>query len=291
MKRILVLSGKGGTGKTTLTATLVQMLQIKAFADCDVDAPNLHLICAKKEWEREDKPFLGMQISFIDQDKCTGCGKCVEVCRFDALVKTATGTYQVNPFNCEGCAVCQYVCPENAISSKDNITGKTSVYTHEDTVFSTAQLNMGSGNSGKLVSEVKKNLDDAVPKNEGIAIIDGSPGIGCPVIASLSGIDLALMVTEPTSSGLHDLKRIVKTSKIFATKIAIVINKSDIDEEGCQLVEAYCQEEHLPIIGHIPYDSTVSKTINKGENLADIDCPSSKAIGKIAEKIPSFLEK
>lgn len=291
MKRILVLSGKGGTGKTTLTATLVQMLHLEAFADCDVDAPNLHLICAKKDWKRTDTPFLGMAISWIDNDKCTGCGKCVEVCRFDALVKTDTGTYKVNPFNCEGCAVCQYVCPEKAISSKDNITGKTSIYTQDKTIFSTAQLNMGSGNSGKLVTQVKKNLDDAVPENEGIAIIDGSPGIGCPVIASLSGIDLALMVTEPTSSGLHDLKRIVKTSKIFASNVAIVINKSDIDEVGCHLVEAYCAEEQLPIIGYIPYDSTVSQTINRGENLASIDCPSSKAIGEIAKKIPVFLEK
>lgn len=287
MKKILVLSGKGGTGKTTITSALITLLSIKAYADCDVDAPNLHLVCDDNHWEKKDTPFFGMPISQIDTARCTGCGRCLPVCRFDAIIKKGN-TYSVDPYACEGCGVCQYVCPEKAISDVQNQSGTCSVHKGNDTIFSTAQLTIGSGNSGKLVSQVKKNLEDAC-QDISYAIIDGSPGIGCPVIASLSGVNLALLVTEPTASGLSDLKRIVHTARIFSTSMAVCINKYDLDDEGCKSIEAYCRQEKLPLVGHIPYDREVSRAINRGETIAKIDCPARTAIVEMATELRPLL--
>lgn len=282
MKKILVLSGKGGTGKTTVTSTLIDLMDIKAFADCDVDAPNLHLIKSPKNTTKITEDFQGMDISYINQDKCIKCGKCLTVCRFDAIKKD-NEKYFIDSLSCEGCTVCQIVCPEKAIVSKTNIVGQCEIFKN-DIVFSTAKLNMGSGNSGKLVTQVKKNLfkniDDVT-----FSIIDGSPGIGCPVIASLSGIDLALIVTEPTLSGLSDLKRIVKTAKIFKTDVAIVLNKCNLSDKIAQQIIDYAKKENLKFFGNIPYDKMVSETINKGNSLSTVDCEATTAIKKIRDEI------
>jgi MinD superfamily P-loop ATPase len=286
MKKILVLSGKGGTGKTTITAALIDLLHIDAFADCDIDAPNLHLIEVPKKSAKK-MPFRGMDIAVIDPDKCDGCGKCYDACRFDSIIKEVDGKYRVDEFSCEGCFVCQLVCPQDAVTLRANVVGTTQVFKDEK-VFSTAILHMGSGNSGKLVSEVKKNLYENTDKQE-IAIIDGSPGIGCPVIASLSGIDLAIMVTEPTLSGLSDLKRIVKTARSFKTPVAIIINKFDLNESIAKDIIKYAKEEDIPYLGMIPYDKEVSKAINKNESLAKIDCPASKAIFIIKDKMTELI--
>lgn len=286
MKKILVLSGKGGTGKTTITSTLIDLLDIEAFADCDIDAPNLHLIEVPKKSAKK-KPFRGMDIAKINPDKCDGCGKCYDACRFDSIIKEDDGKFRVDEFACEGCFVCQIVCPQNAITAHDNVVGTTQVFKDEK-VFSTAILHMGSGNSGKLVSEVKKNLYANVDKQE-IAIIDGSPGIGCPVIASLSGIDLAVLVTEPTLSGLSDLRRIVKTARTFKTPVAIIINKSDLNSAIAIDIVKYAEEDNIPYLGKIPYDKEVSKAINNNVSLAKIDCPASKAIFDIKDKMMSLI--
>ncbi len=285
MKSILVLSGKGGTGKTTIASTLIDLLEIKAFADCDIDAPNLHILEAQNK-SAVKNPFYGMDIATIDENKCISCGKCFKSCRFDAIIKK-DNKYIVDPLSCEGCFVCSLVCPTDAIERVKNCVGTTQVF-KDERVFSTALLNMGSGNSGKLVTEVKKNLYKNVDNQE-IAIIDGSPGIGCPVIASLSGIDLALLVTEPTLSGISDLKRIVKTSRTFKTNIAIIINKSDLNKDREIEIINYAKDFNIPYLGSIPYDREVSKAINKNISLASVNCEATKSIIKIKDKIIEII--
>ncbi len=288
MKKILVISGKGGTGKTTITSTLVDLLQIKAVADCDVDAPNLHLISNLNEESLEEDLFEGMKLFKIDKDKCTSCGKCEELCKFSSVIKK-DNVYWIDPLLCEGCAVCQYFCPADAISSYTNHVGVTQVFKGED-LFSTAQLHMGSGNSGKLVSQVKKNLDDNIT-TQTLQLIDGSPGIGCPVIASLSAIDLAIIVTEPSLSGLSDLKRILKIARIFKTKAAIIINKADLNDEIYSKLLDYIEKEKLPFLGKIGYDKNVSRIINSNKSLATSDTQAAKDIIDISKKLVAEIDK
>ena len=184
MKKLLILSGKGGTGKTTAAAAFIRFADARAFADCDVDAPNLHLV-AGVGGTPEQFDYLGSRKAFIDPEKCIGCGACVKVCRFDAIKKSES-LCEIVPYSCEGCGVCAAVCPQNAVSLQDDVAGEVALFKGER-VFSTAELKMGRGNSGKLVSEVKLALINAA-RNEDLAIIDGSPGIGCPVIASMAVI-------------------------------------------------------------------------------------------------------
>lgn len=289
MKKILVISGKGGTGKTTISSTLIDLLKVRALADCDVDAPNLHLVSNLDESSlvKEDK-FRGMDIFKIDQDKCIKCGKCQINCKFDSI-DFNNGIYTINPLACEGCGVCEFVCPNNAIYPVENNVGITQVFKNNK-LFSTAKLNMGSGNSGKLVSQVKKNLDDNIV-DEKIAIIDGSPGIGCPVIASLSAIDIALIVTEPSLSGLSDLKRIVKTAKVFKTPIAIIINKADLNNEVKTLIYKYISNANLNLLGEINYDNNVSKIINSKKSLATENTPASNQLKDISDKLLNLVQK
>ena len=216
MKKLLILSGKGGTGKTTASAAFIKFLNCKVFADCDVDAPNLHLVTSLAD-EPVKSDYYGSQKSFIDSSKCIGCGECFEKCRFDAI-EEYEGKYKVDEIACEGCAVCHFVCPVDAVTMKDDIAGELKLYS-QDAIFSTAKLKMGRGTSGKLVVEVKRQLPNDA--SEEVAIIDGSPGIGCPVIASISGVDLVLIVTEPSLSGISDMERIIKTANIFQTKTAV----------------------------------------------------------------------
>jgi MinD superfamily P-loop ATPase len=291
MKKVLVISGKGGTGKTTISSTLIDLLNVKALADCDVDAPNLHLVSSFDTNFVDEKPFEGMDIYKIDESKCIGCGKCEELCKFSSI-KKINNVFTIDPLACEGCGVCQYFCPANAISSLKNIVGQTQVFKNEN-VFSTAQLNMGSGNSGKLVSQVKKNLDDNIdnPEDYEIAIIDGSPGIGCPVIASLSAIDLAIIVTEPSLSGLSDLKRIIKTARIFKTKVAVIINKANLNNSVKLKIMDFIKMEDLLYLGKIDYDSNVSKIINNSKSLANINTKASDDLKTISNKLLLELQK
>ncbi len=287
MKKILIISGKGGTGKTTLASSLIELLNAKAFADCDVDAPNLHLVSNYNNSDKLEQDFQGMDIYSIDNAICKNCGKCYDVCKFSAIEKE-NNEFKINPLLCEGCGVCEYICKENAIKPNKNIVGKTQIYKSEK-VFSTAQLNMGSGNSGKLVSQVKKNLDDNIDLQK-FAIIDGSPGIGCPVIASLSAIDLAIIVTEPSLSGLSDLKRIVTTAKTFNTKVSIVINKANLNKAVLNLIKDYLKLEDLELLGEIDYDENVSKLINRNQSLANSNTVATIQIKKIVTNLILKLE-
>lgn len=287
MKQLLILSGKGGTGKTTVAASFIKLGETKKYADCDVDAPNLHLISNLKT-NPEKKDFIGLPVAYIDQDKCTGCDICRLHCRFDAI--NVNEQYTIDPFACEGCKVCEFVCPVDAISMVPVPSGELMLYKEDDVVFSTAKLKMGRGTSGLLVSQVKKQLFPYTKEDEYV-IIDGSPGIGCPVIASLSGVDMVLIVTEPSISGISDMERIIHTAEIFKTKIAVCINKHDTNIENTKKIIDYCEKSGITFVGKIPYDTNAVKAVNKGIPVVDIDCPSGTAIKNVYENTFEIFKK
>lgn len=287
MKQLLILSGKGGTGKTTIATSFIKLGEIKAFADCDVDAPNLHLLMKEfNDFERSD--YYGMDKADIDLNKCIKCGKCIDICRFNAI--NYNGDYSIDKYNCEGCGVCEYICPEDAISMVKYIAGETKVF-KDETIFSSAKLKMGSGNSGLLVSTVKKNLiKEAVKKeNLDIAIIDGSPGIGCPVIASLSGVDAVLLVVEPSISGISDMKRIIDTSKRFKLPIMVCINKYDTNLEKTDEIEKYSLKNNLELVGKIPFDKEVINILNKGKSVIEEENLAGASIREMYKKVMDNL--
>ncbi len=285
MKKLLVLSGKGGTGKTTVASAFIKLANAKAFADCDVDAPNLHLVMEQK-YNPERTDYIGMGKAKIYIDKCVKCGLCKENCRFDAI-KQDDNCYVVDDFSCEGCGVCEAICPSDAVKLHPDIAGELMLYKNE-TLFSTAQLKMGSGTSGKLVTEVKKQLKLANASTD-LAIIDGSPGIGCPVIASLSGVDMVLIVAEPSLSGISDMNRIISTAKKFDVHTVVCVNKYDTNLENTMQIERMCNEEGLSFVGRIPFDKNVVTTMNKGINIIDVECEAQKAIKNVFEATLTLL--
>jgi MinD superfamily P-loop ATPase len=274
MKQLLILSGKGGTGKTTIASAFIRLSNAQAYADCDVDAPNLHLI-TRQSGEPVKTDYYGLPKAKINPELCTRCDQCRQHCRFEAI--TAGNEYKVDPFACEGCGVCEVVCPVQAVSLNPAVAGGLMLYTNEGEVFSTAQLSMGSGTSGLLVTEVKKQMKSVVMPTD-LAIIDGSPGIGCPVIASMSGVDMVLIVAEPSVSGIHDMERIINTAATFAVKAAVCVNKFDTNLENTQRIEAFCEKQKLPFVGRVPFDPEAVKAINMGRTIVDIDCPSGRAV-------------
>lgn len=284
MKQLLILSGKGGTGKTTLAGVFIKLAQAKVYADCDVDAPNLHLVMQQSvEPKRTD--FYGLPKAVIQSEQCSRCDLCRKNCRFDAI--KVDRIYKVDTYSCEGCGVCEAICPEKAISLKPVVAGNLMLYTNE-AIFSTAQLKMGNGTSGLLVTEVKKQMHSAA-KNVEFAIIDGSPGIGCPVIASLSGVDLVLIVAEPSVSGISDMERIIKTAQQFQIKIVVCINKYDTNLANTEKIELFCQEQNLPFVGRIPFDIEAVKAINHALSIVDLDCISGRAARKVFAEVRKNL--
>lgn len=291
MKKLLILSGKGGTGKTTTALAFIRFARAKAVADCDVDAPNLHLVTEQTAecTERIVSDFFGGDKAIIDPAKCKGCCVCQSHCRFGAIeTDKNAGICKVNEYACEGCGVCTYVCPQGAVELAADVAGRKELYTGNG-VFSTATLKMGRGNSGKLVTDVKMDMLRNAPDTQ-LAIIDGSPGIGCPVIASVSGMDLVLVVAEPSRSGLSDLERLVKTAGTFGTRLTVCVNKWDTAPENTQLIREFCESKKIPFAGKIPYDKSASKAINAGLSLADVDCPARDALKEIFETVSKLLE-
>lgn len=286
MKQLLILSGKGGTGKTTIASAFIKLSNAKAFADCDVDAPNLHLVINRSE-NPELKDFYGLDKASIDQDKCIKCGLCEKHCNFNAIYYNED-KYTVDYFACEGCSVCEYICPVDAINMNPSAVGDLILYKN-DSVFSTAQLRMGSGNSGLLVTEVKKRMNLKEVESD-LAIIDGSPGIGCPVIASISGVDMVLIVAEPSVSGISDLERVISTANHFNTPVAICVNKYDINIDNTEKIENLCKDLGLPFVGKIPFDKEAVKAINKGMTIVDIECIAGEGTKDVYKNTMNLLK-
>lgn len=276
-RQILFISGKGGTGKTSLAGAFALLMEDKVLADCDVDAANLHLLLEGHVVDRGT--YVGSKEAVIDPQRCTHCGKCIEVCRFRAIDATIT----VDPFLCEGCGSCQTVCPAGAVALKPRVSGEWRVETTPYGTLVTAELLPGEEASGKLVSFVKRRAMECAEDEHRTAIaVDGSPGTGCPVIASLSGVDLALLVTEPSLSGLHDLERILEVTRQFGVAARIVINKHDLSPQTSAQIEAYARQEGVAIAGRIPYDPAVPAALLEGRNVVEIpDSPAGKAMREI----------
>ena len=256
MKEIVVLSGKGGTGKTTIVASLAALAKDKVLCDCDVDAADLHLLLKPKR--KETHEFRSGQTAKIDEKLCTRCGLCQEVCRFGAIKDL-----KIDPTACEGCGFCWRVCPENAITMEENLAGHWFV---SDTKYGTlvhARLGIAQENSGKLVNVVRQNARSIVVQKEGFEYIitDGPPGIGCPVISSLSGANLALLVTEPTLSGMHDLERVIGVCRHFGVPPFVCINKYDLNEENTQRIEMFCHEQKIEVAAKLPFDNVVTEAL------------------------------
>ncbi|MDI6850319.1 MAG: P-loop NTPase [bacterium] len=286
MKQIVILSGKGGTGKTSLTASFAVLSKNAVIVDCDVDAPDLHLLLKPKVLKTND--FYGSKLASIDKDKCIECGLCIEKCRFDAI----TSDFEVNPFSCEGCGVCGLVCPVQAVSFAERKAGEIYISETKYGPMVHALLFPGEENSGKLVT-MTRLLAGIVAQEQkrSLIIIDGAPGIGCPVISSITNTDYALVVTEPTESGIHDLQRVLELLKHFSVRPLICINKYDINVENAEKIEKYSKENNIPVLGRIPFDPVVTEAMVEGMPVVEYrpDSVVSIEIRNIWQRISELL--
>ena len=271
MKEIVVISGKGGTGKTSLSASFAYLEGKNALiCDCDVDAANMHLLLDADFSKQED--FFSGEVAFIDEELCTNCGDCKEVCRFDAI-PIVDGQHIVDPISCEGCWYCSRICPTKAISMNTQKAGDLYISNiKQNAKMAHAKLGFAAENSGKLVAKVKK-IGKELASELGVdyIITDGSPGIGCPVISSLSGADLVVFVTEATVSGLHDLQRVQKLVKTFNLKAVCVINKYDLNEEMTKKIENFLQEEKIELVAKLPYNEIFTKALAVAQPIVEYD--------------------
>jgi len=285
MKQLTVISGKGGTGKTSITAAFASLTKNAVFADCDVDAADLHLIF-KPEIEKT-MAFHGLKIADIDKNKCIDCKKCFESCKFDAITKDI----KLIKESCEGCGVCEYVCPAEAIKMIERDSGFSYISNSRFGTMSHAMLKTAEEASGKLVTVVRENAKKlAEEKNKDLIIIDGPPGIGCPVIASLTGVDLVLVVTEPTLSAIHDLERILGVANHFKIPAVVCINKFDINLDNNEKITKYCEQNNISVVGKLPYDTSITKAMINQKNVIEFsDGKLSNEIREMWNKIMGLL--
>lgn len=263
--QITVLSGKGGTGKTTITSALAQLSSpISLIADCDVDAPNLHLLL--NPHNNSSLEFKSGKLAIKDQEKCLDCGKCLEICRFNAISEK----YEIINTKCEGCGACAWICPEKALSMEIQTCG--TIYEAE-TRFGPmvhARLDIGAENSGKLVSEViQKSHIRANQLHKSLIIVDGSPGIGCPVIAALTNAKFTIIVVEPTKTAIHDMKRTLELVKFLKIDAGIIINKSTINEDEKSKIISYCEKARIPVLGEIVYHLDIYQAMVNGKTILE----------------------
>lgn len=264
MKQLTILSGKGGTGKTSITACFAVLAKNAVVADCDVDAPDLHMLLHPEVIETQQ--FKGAKIAVINEEKCIKCGLCKEKCAFDAI----NNDLKVDAISCEGCGVCTVVCPVNAVELAERISGAAYISKTKYGHMAHALLNPGESNSGRLVTLVRQNAKTTAEKEKsGLIIIDGSPGIGCPVIASITGVDAALVVTEPTLSGIHDLKRALRLLDHFKVVSFVCINMYDVNVDNTNKILGFCRENGIEVIGIIPFDPIVTKSMVNGKTVIE----------------------
>lgn len=294
MKELVIISGKGGTGKTSIAASFAALADGQVLADCDVDAADLHLILEPKVLHRQT--FKAGKEAIIRQDDCVGCGACLDNCRFEAVIRNgdAAGeaTFTIDPISCEGCGVCVEVCPVDAIDFNEKTCGEWYISETPHGPMVHARLGIAEENSGKLVTIVR-NHAKRIAKDKGLewVIIDGSPGIGCPVIASIVGASLVLVVTEPSLSGIHDLKRVVTLTDHFNIPAMVCINKCDINPEMTAHIENLCAEKTIETAGRIPYDTAFTAAQLERKSIVEIsDGPAARAVRRVWNQINRILQ-
>ncbi|TWI67800.1 MinD superfamily P-loop ATPase [Desulfobotulus alkaliphilus] len=289
MKELVILSGKGGTGKTSISAAFAHLAPSRILVDADVDAANLHLVVPHKVFSSE--PFSGGILPELDPTLCTDCGTCVEVCAFHAI-KDAHPP-EIDPVYCEGCGICHDFCPAGAIGLKPRISG---TWFHSSTAEGPmlhAHLGIAEENSGKLVSMLRKRAGE-LGRQGGypLILVDGPPGIGCPVIASLTGADLVLMVTEPTLSGRHDMLRLAKLCARMRIPVCLTLNKWDLNPEMTHTMEEEARNRGIEILTSIPFDTEMAKAMAAGRSLTEISSgPASQALMQLWQEVLGLLEK
>lgn len=299
MKQLVILSGKGGTGKTSVAAAFAHLASEGSptirvvLADADVDAANLELVLRPEKSEEHE--FWGGSIAVIDEDLCDGCGTCEQVCRFEAIIPPGNMggfTYRVDPIACDGCAACVYQCPELAIHMEVQLAGH---WYHSESRFGPlfhAELRPAQENSGKLVTLVKQQARlMGLDTQAELVIVDGPPGIGCPVISAASGADLALIVVEPTAAGIHDMERVLKTVRHFRVPPLVCINKADLYTRGAHQIIEYCDQNQVEVVGSIPFDETITRAMVNGEPVTSYQSTSRAglALVEIWNKVAATL--
>jgi len=279
MKEVVILSGKGGTGKTSIVGSFAAIAQNKVMADCDVDAADLHLLLTPSV--KEENEFWSGQVAVIDEEKCTQCGLCQELCRFDAI-----SDFRVNPISCEGCGFCLHVCPVEAITMNECRARDWFISNTKYGPLVNARLGIAQENSGKLVALVRQHAKE-LAESGGLDYIisDGPPGIGCPVISSLSGANLSLLVTEPTLSGIHDLERVLGVCHHFGIPALVCINKYDINEDNTRQIENYCLNQGVDVAARIPFDNVVTEALVLGQPVVEY------SDGKVTQEIQRLWQK
>lgn len=296
-QEIVVISGKGGTGKTTVTASLLQLAEQKVMADNDVDAADLHLLLNPETYESQ--PFFGGFKFQIDPKRCIGCGKCAVACHFDAIFQTSEKCeranmplYKIDEMGCEGCSLCSLVCPAKAISSLQNQTGDLYLSTTESGPMTHARLGIAEENSGKLVSEVRQHAARiATELQYPLIIADGPPGTSCPVIASITNTDRVLIVTEPTVSGVHDLERVLQLCRHFGVPVSVVINKADLNPDQTQRINQMAEKAHSKVIGEIPFDRNIHDALMEGKTILEYGKgPAIAVLKKIWAELNNVIE-
>jgi MinD superfamily P-loop ATPase len=286
MKQLTILSGKGGTGKTTITASFAVLAKNAVVADCDVDAPDLHMLLHPEVIEMQQ--FKGSKIAVIDETKCIRCGFCRETCVFGAI----TGDLKVDAIACEGCGVCTIACPANAATLAERVSGSVYISKTKYGFMTHAMLHPGESNSGKLVTLVRQNAKILAEKeNCDLIIIDGSPGIGCPVIASITGVDTGLVVTEPTLSGIHDLERVLQLLVHFNVVPFVCVNMYDINMDNTEKILNFCKENSVEVVGRIPFNPKVTEAMVNGKTIIEYSPRSTvtKEIENMWKKISDWL--
>lgn len=288
MRELVVISGKGGTGKTTVVASFAALARDPVIADCDVDAADLHLLLRPEV--QKTIAYQGSWVAEIEADRCTRCGACREACRFGAVLER-DGTFGVDRFSCEGCGVCAHVCPVGAVTMKPRLSGWIYVSKTPYGTMVHGELLPGEENTGKLVTQVKIRARELGRlEGAGLLLVDGAPGIGCPVIASLSGAHAALVVTEPSLAALHDLARVVEVARHFRVRTYLAINKADLAGDLTERIEDFALRQGIPMLGRIPYDEGVVEALAAGRPVVEHgNGPAAAAIRELWEELSSDL--
>ncbi|MEN6518647.1 MAG: ATP-binding protein [Methanospirillum sp.] len=287
MIHLAVVSGKGGTGKTVVTAGLAALAdRPRLLADCDVEAANLELLVSAR-WAHAT-PFEGAETAGVDPERCWGCGRCAELCRFDAITVGDDAVAVCEPRDCEGCGLCERVCPSGAVSLRPRISGTVLRSSTRYGPLSHARLYPGSGNSGLLVQTVKHQAEKH-PGSADLLLIDGPPGTGCPLISTVGGTDAVVVVAEPSRSGLHDLRRVVGVCRRFGPRIFAVINRWDLDPGIAAEIGDECAAQGIPVLGRIPFDPAVIEAVRAGQPVTGTDSPAARALADCWKRLEAEL--